>query len=163
MPAYVPGDTATRVSTMGGASTPETKMATVFVKCMSIPWKASGRFCGVGCVRIGASPKRNSRCTWVFSSLFTTSASEAKRCWVRSLSYSSHKTLESNKSAVGNHSVIGYKATWSDGKIEAVHPDKIEGIYESLYHAVTSDEVKPLTEAMQRIEAQQALLRNTRG
>jgi hypothetical protein len=99
---------------------------------------------------------------------------------VRSLSYSSHKTLESNKSAVGNHiwakvakhcaelsvrnhSVIGYKATWSDGKIEAVHPDKIEGIYESLYHAVTSDEVKPLTEAMQRIEAQQALLRNTRG
>ena len=65
--------------------------------------------------------------------------------------------------SVGNHSVIGYKATWSDGKIEAVHPDKIEGIYESLYHAVTSDEVKPLTEAMQRIEAQQALLRNTRG
>ena len=32
------------------------------------------------------------------SSLCTTSASEAKRCLVRSLRYSSHKTLESNKS-----------------------------------------------------------------
>jgi hypothetical protein len=31
-------------------------------------------------------------------SLCITSASEVKRCWVRSLSYSSHKTPESNKS-----------------------------------------------------------------
>src|SRR5215510_10941463 len=42
--------------------------------------------------------KRNSRSTWGFSSSFTTCASEAKRCWARSLSYSSQKTLESNKS-----------------------------------------------------------------
>src|SRR5262245_34748260 len=35
------------------------------------------------------------------SRLCTTSASEAKRCLVRSLSYSSHKTLESHKSATG--------------------------------------------------------------
>ena len=82
------------------ANSLETKMATVFVKSMCIPWKASGRSCGVGCARIGAYSKRNSHSTWVSSSLCTTSASEAKRCLVRSLSYSSHKTLESNKSVI---------------------------------------------------------------
>src|SRR5262252_590275 len=43
-------------------------------------------------------PKRNAQSTWGSSSLCTTCASEAKRCLVRSLSYSSHKTLESDKS-----------------------------------------------------------------
>src|SRR5262249_5475406 len=57
-----------------------------------------GRSCGVGCARIGAYPKRNSRSTWDSSSSCTTSASEAKRCCLRSLSSWSHKTLESNKS-----------------------------------------------------------------
>ena len=47
---------------------------------------------------IGALHKRNSRSTWVSLSLCITSASEVKRCWVRSLSYSFHKTPESNKS-----------------------------------------------------------------
>jgi len=35
--------------------------------------------------------------------------SEAKRCWERSLSYSSQKTLESNKSARGNLVVAFYQ------------------------------------------------------
>jgi len=52
----------------------------------------------VGCVRIGAFPKRNSRSTWGSSSSCTTSAREAKRCCLRSLSCWSRKTLESNKS-----------------------------------------------------------------
>src|SRR5215813_6490782 len=62
------------------------------------PSTVTGRCCAVGCVPIGASHKRNSRSTWGFSSSFTTCESEAKRCWERSLSYSSQKTLESNKS-----------------------------------------------------------------
>jgi hypothetical protein len=36
--------------------------------------------------------------TRIFQELLITSASEVKRCWARSLSYSSHKTPESNKS-----------------------------------------------------------------
>src|SRR5262249_13954026 len=55
---------------------------------------------GVGCVHTGVYPKRNSRCTWVSSSSYTTCASGGKRYWVRSLSCWSHKTLESNKSVV---------------------------------------------------------------
>jgi transposase-like protein len=47
---------------------------------------------------IGVFPKRNSRSTWDSSSSCTTSASEAKRCCLRSLSSWSRKTLESNKS-----------------------------------------------------------------
>src|SRR5262245_32349305 len=66
------------------------------------PSTVTGRCCVVGCVRIGASPKRNSRSTWGFSSSCTTCESEAKRCWERSLSYSSQKTLESNKSVLEN-------------------------------------------------------------
>src|SRR5262245_11765649 len=62
------------------------------------PSTVTGRSCAVGCARIGAYPKRNSQSTWGSSSLCTTCASEAKRCLVRSLSYSSHKTLESDKS-----------------------------------------------------------------
>src|SRR5882724_8279994 len=61
------------------------------------PSTVTGLCCAVGCVRIGASHKRNSRFTWDSLSLFTTCESGAKRCWVRSLSYSSHKTPESNK------------------------------------------------------------------
>src|SRR5262249_28877935 len=64
-------------------------------------WKASGRSYGVGCVHTGVFPKRNSRCTWVSSSSCTTCASGVKRYLVRSLSYWSHKTLESNKSVRG--------------------------------------------------------------
>ena len=52
MPACVHGDMIISVSTMDGANTPEMKMATAFVKCMSIRWKGSGRSCGVGCARI---------------------------------------------------------------------------------------------------------------
>ena len=44
--------------------------------------------------------RRNSHSTWGFSSACTTCASEAKRCWERSWSYSSQKTLESNKSVL---------------------------------------------------------------
>ncbi len=62
------------------------------------PSTVTGRCCAVGCVRIGASPKRNSRSTSGFSSSFTMCESEAKRCWVRSLNCSSAKTPESNKS-----------------------------------------------------------------
>jgi transposase-like protein len=45
-----------------------------------------------------------------FSSSCTTSASEAKRCFLRSLSSLSRKTLESNKSAMDYHHQAGGKA-----------------------------------------------------
>jgi hypothetical protein len=64
---------------------------------MCIRWKAAGRSDGVGCVHSGGFPKSNARCTWVSSSSCTTCASGGKRSWVRSLSYGSQKTLESNK------------------------------------------------------------------
>jgi transposase-like protein len=59
----------------------------------------------VGCARIGALHKRNSRSTWGSSSSCITSASEVKRCWVRSLSYSSHKTPDPNKSVLSSTAV----------------------------------------------------------
>src|SRR5262249_31535420 len=61
MRACMSGDTSIRVSIMGGASSLEMTMATACVKSMSIPWRGSGRSCGVGCARIGAFPKRNSQ------------------------------------------------------------------------------------------------------
>ena len=64
------------------------------------PSTVTGRSYAVGCVHTGVFHKRNSRSTWGFSSSCTTCESEAKRCWERSLSYSSQKTLESNKSAL---------------------------------------------------------------
>jgi hypothetical protein len=98
MPACVAGDTAIRVSTMGEASLPATTMATAFAKCTSTRWKVLGLSCEVGFAHIGVLHKRNSRSTWDSSSLCTTSASEAKRCFLRSLHYWSRKTLESNMS-----------------------------------------------------------------
>jgi hypothetical protein len=72
-----------------------------------MPWKASGLSCGVGCARIGAFRKRNSRSTSVASSLCTTSESEAKRCLVRSLSYWSQTTLASNmRQAINNTAAV---------------------------------------------------------
>src|SRR5713101_8045913 len=83
---------------MDGESTPEMKMGTAFVKSMCIRWRASGLSCGAGFAHIGAFHKRNSRSTSVSSSLFTMPENEAKHCFMRSLSYWSHKTLESNMS-----------------------------------------------------------------
>jgi len=67
------------------------------------PWmciysKGARRACGVSFVRIGVWHKSNSHFPWGSLPLCTTCASGVKRCWGRSLSYSSHKTLESNKS-----------------------------------------------------------------
>ena len=64
------------------------------------PSTVTGLSCGVGCARIGVFPKRNSRSTWDSLSSCTTSASEAKRCCLHSLSSWSRKTLESNKSVL---------------------------------------------------------------
>src|SRR5712691_33407 len=100
MPACVHGDMIIRVSTIDGASTPEMKMATACVKSMSIPWKGFGRSCGAGCALIGAFHKKNFRSTSGSSSLCTMPENEAKRCFMGSLNYWSHKTLESNMSQV---------------------------------------------------------------
>src|SRR5262252_7586349 len=62
------------------------------------PSTVTGRCCAVGGARIGAFPKRNSRSLWGSSSSCTPSASEAKRCFLRSLSCGSRQTLESKKS-----------------------------------------------------------------
>jgi hypothetical protein len=64
------------------------------------PSTVTGRCCAAGFVRIGAFPKRNSRSTSGSSRLYITSASEARRCCLHSLSYWSRKTPESNKSVV---------------------------------------------------------------
>src|SRR2546428_10174935 len=98
MHVWVPGDTTISVSTMDGESTPEMKMETAFVKSMSIPWKGFGLSCEAGCAPIGAFHKRNFRSTSVSSSLCTMPENEGKRCFMRSLSYWSNKTLESNMS-----------------------------------------------------------------
>jgi hypothetical protein len=83
---------------MDEESTPEMKMATAFVKSMCIPWKGFGLSCGVGFAPIGAFHKKNSPFTSVSSSLCTMPETEVKRCFMRSLSYWSNKTLESNMS-----------------------------------------------------------------
>ena len=78
-------------------------MATAFVKSMGRPWKGSGRSCGAGDIRIGAYHKSNSPSNRVSSILCTTSASEAKRCLLRSLHCWPHKTLETTMSVCGIH------------------------------------------------------------
>src|SRR5262249_34732673 len=98
MPVCGHGATTISVSTTDEANSHAMKMATVCVKSMEIRWKAFGRCCAAGVVRIGAFPKRNSRSTSGSSSLYTTSASEARRCCLHSLSYWSRKPPESNKS-----------------------------------------------------------------
>ncbi len=45
-----------------GANTPGTRMATGFMRCMSTPWRASGRCCVLGYVLIEGFPKRNCPC-----------------------------------------------------------------------------------------------------
>ena len=142
MPACVHGDMIISVSTMDGANTPEMKMATAFVKCMSIRWKGSGRSCGVGCARIGAFLKRNSPCTSVSLSLCTTSDSEAKRCCMRSLSYWSHKTLESNMSVdnlsgsnphQGVHTGLHEQGDMSIGRQAPIRHEHVPGLQEGMY------------------------------
>ena len=61
----------------------------------------TGRSYGVGCVHTGVFRKRNSRCIWVSSSSCITCASGVKRYFLRSSSYWSRKTLESNMSVRG--------------------------------------------------------------
>ena len=46
------------MSTMDEANSLEMKMAMAFVKCMSTQWKGFGPSCAVGCVRIGAFPRK---------------------------------------------------------------------------------------------------------
>jgi hypothetical protein len=98
MPGWSPGDPVISLSPMGGASALAMQRATVFVKCRSIPWQASGLCCGAGCARIGASRQSNSRYPWVASRLCTPCASVGKRCGVHSWSYWAHKTPASNMS-----------------------------------------------------------------
>ena len=98
MRASVSGDTTIRMGTMDEERTPEMKMATACVKSMCIPWKGFGRSCGAGFAHIGALHKKNSPCPSGSSRLFTMPENEAKRCFMRSLRYWSHKTLESNMS-----------------------------------------------------------------
>src|SRR5712691_1974257 len=88
---------------MDEESTPEMKIAMAFVKSMCIPWKGFGRSCGAGCAPIGVFHKRNFLSTSVSSSLCTMPENEAKRCFMRSLSCWSHKTLESNMSVEHYH------------------------------------------------------------
>ena len=48
------------------------------------PWKAWGRCCALGDVRLAASRKKNCRCIWASLSLFTMPAVAVGRCWPRS-------------------------------------------------------------------------------
>jgi hypothetical protein len=86
------------VSTMSEASWPAMKMRRACVQCMSTYWQAFGLSCGVGCARIGVFYKSTSQSPWGASSSCPTSASEAKRCFLRSSSSWSRKPLESNMS-----------------------------------------------------------------
>jgi hypothetical protein len=100
MPVCSHGATTIRVSTMDETRSRAMKMVTAFVQSLCIRWKGAGRSGAAGFGRIGAFPQRNSHFIWVSSSVCITSASEAKRCFLRSLSYWSRKTLESNMSEV---------------------------------------------------------------
>jgi hypothetical protein len=91
---------------MDRESTPEMKVGMAFVKSMSIPWKGFGPSCGAGFAPIGAFHKKNFRSTSVSSSLCTMPENEAKRCFMGSLNYWSHKTLESNMSLVPLQALI---------------------------------------------------------
>jgi transposase len=50
-------------------------------RCMSTPWRDSGRCCGVGCVPIGGSRRRSCPCTGGSSSSCITFGRVAKHCW----------------------------------------------------------------------------------
>src|ERR1043166_9249029 len=78
------------------------------------PSTVTGHSSAVGCVRIGAFPKSNSRCTWVSSSSCITSASEAKRCCLRSLSCWSRKPTVS----LGVTSAVVSSCGHDNGQIE---------------------------------------------
>src|SRR5215471_17102851 len=92
------------------------------------PSTVTGHSSAVGCVRIGAFPKRNSRSTWGSSSSCTTSASEAKRCFLRSLSCWSCKTLESNKSV--DEALVGFQGRGCTDVVQpnCCHPFLLEAL-----------------------------------
>ena len=77
------GATATRRSATRRGSTPATTTGTGSARCMSTPWKGSGRCCGRGSAPTGESRRRACRCTWGSSSSFTTSGHVARGCWGR--------------------------------------------------------------------------------
>src|SRR5919198_857306 len=118
--------------------------------------KGSGRSCGVGCARIGAFPKRNSRCTWVSSSSCTTCASGVKRCFLRSLSCWSHKTLESNMSDEGYHGQRTFPQTqpaWTRRSRRGAHENPKAIIRRSAHHLSTGTaDLPPLRRPLGAVE-----------
>src|SRR3954467_3873924 len=82
--AWKLGATNTRPSAMGAANTPATRTATASAKCTSTRLRASGRCCGRGCVRTGASRRTSCRTTLVSSSSCTTLADAGRLCSVPS-------------------------------------------------------------------------------
>jgi len=77
------GATFTKRSIIARANTPQMTMATAFAKYMSILWKASGRFCGRGCVLIAAFLKNSSHCIWPSLSSSIPYDGAVKRSWGR--------------------------------------------------------------------------------
>ena len=73
-------------------------MATACVTARCRRGKDAGRSGAVGCARLEAVPKSNSRCPWDASRVCTTSASEAKRGFLHAVRYGLRKTLESHRS-----------------------------------------------------------------
>ncbi len=59
------------------------KMVMVSVKFMSIPWKAFGRFCGLGYDLIVVFLKKSYLCIWVSLSLFIMYEPEVRLCFIR--------------------------------------------------------------------------------
>ncbi len=71
------------------------KMAMVFMKCLSIPWKAFGHYYVLGSGRIEGFHKKNGPCLLAFSNMCIMSVNAVNRCSIRLFSDWSVKTLES--------------------------------------------------------------------
>jgi len=75
------GGMCTRACVTAVENTPVTRMVTVSMRSMSIPWKAFGRCCVLGCARIEASPRKSCRFTWDSLSSCITSGAAVEPCW----------------------------------------------------------------------------------
>lgn len=77
------GGTCARAFAIDGENTRAMRMATVFMRFMSTPWKAFGHCCVLGYARIGAFPRKSCRFIWDSLSSRIMSGGAGGHCWAR--------------------------------------------------------------------------------